>query len=458
MGAENYYQILGINQDADDEDVKHAFREKAKHLHPDRNPDNPEAELRFKLLNTAYDALKDPARRESYNQYLSFNQGREKSERRQWGRLFGVLALLLLGPSAVFATVYSLGGLSLLFDETAQTPPLIEVAREQAQPKPLPAPEPRVVEPPVAAQPAPSTAPEPQPEPEERPAGPSDAEIALNTPPQPVLPPQPAPQLRPRPVPETEIPRSATPVPIPEPAPPEPRVEESRAAPPLPAAPPGQETGEDRGSSNAALDPFEGPDAEAERLEQAARPESESDARASARLLAELKEPDRAGGASEPPQVAAIPRQEQSNDTFVDCPTCPLMSTNTPPDLRDQAVSLSEITVAQWNACVRDGICAPYGRNAAPDTPIIGISRRNAAAYAEWLSARTGETYRIVMPSADDRDEPAQAAADCAPRGNLNGFEWLEDDRPRAPCPPTAANGEERPAGFRVARKLRRQS
>jgi hypothetical protein len=424
MGAENYYQILGISPDAGDEDVKQAYREKAKHSHPDRNPDNPEAELRFKLLNTAYDALKDPARRESYNQYLAFNQGREKSERRQWGRLFGVLALLLLGPSAVFAIVYSLGGFSLFFGETARTPPRMEVAREQAEPAPLPVPEPRFVEPPVAVQPEPSTAPEPQLEPQERAAGPSDAEVALNAPPRPVLPPQAAPQSPLRPAAEVEIPRSTTPVPVPEPAPSEPPLEESGATPPLPAAPPTQGTGEGSGSSSAALDPFEGPDAEAERLEQASRPRGESDARASARLLAELKEPDRAGGGTEPPQVAAIPREERSNDTFVDCPTCPLMSTNTPPDLRDQAVSLSEITVAQWNACVRDGICAPYGRNAAPDTPILGINRRNATAYAEWLSARTGEAYRIVMPPADGQRAPAGAAQDCAPRErrNLNGF------------------------------------
>ena len=102
--------------DADDEAVKQAYRERAKHFHPDRNPGDHAAELRFKLIGTAYDALKDAARREFYNEYLAFNDGREKSERRQWGRLFAVIALLLIGPSIVFFSVFSLDALSLFSD------------------------------------------------------------------------------------------------------------------------------------------------------------------------------------------------------------------------------------------------------------------------------------------------------------------------------------------------------
>ncbi len=63
MAAENYYEVLGLRRGASDEDVKQAFRDLAKTLHPDRNPGDPEAERRFKLVTTAYEALKDDARR-----------------------------------------------------------------------------------------------------------------------------------------------------------------------------------------------------------------------------------------------------------------------------------------------------------------------------------------------------------------------------------------------------------
>jgi hypothetical protein len=205
--------------------------------------------------------------------------------------------------------------------------------------------------------------------------------------------------------------------------------------------------------SATPIDPFEGPEPAQPPRPSPAQPKSESDARASARLLAQLKEPETA---------TLPPREESQRDTFADCPACPMMSTNEQlSTLRDQAVSLAEITVAEWNACAREGACVPFVRNAPPESPVIGLSRDTAAAYAEWLSARTGEFYRVV-PSPQSRAPLAQLPRNCDPesRRGASGFEWLEDDRPGAdPCSPAAtANGDDRPAGFRVARKLRRQS
>ncbi|MEJ2117950.1 MAG: DnaJ domain-containing protein, partial [Alphaproteobacteria bacterium] len=72
MGTKNYYEILGVGRDADDEAVKQAFREQAKNCHPDRNPGDQHAEHQFKLVNTAYEGLKDAERREAYLEWLEF--------------------------------------------------------------------------------------------------------------------------------------------------------------------------------------------------------------------------------------------------------------------------------------------------------------------------------------------------------------------------------------------------
>lgn len=54
------YTVLGIQRGASDDDVKNAFRKLAKTCHPDLHPNNPEAEARFKEINAAYDAIRNP--------------------------------------------------------------------------------------------------------------------------------------------------------------------------------------------------------------------------------------------------------------------------------------------------------------------------------------------------------------------------------------------------------------
>ena len=63
----DYYKILGVPKEADEEQIKQAYRRMAKKYHPDLNPDNPQAEARFKDIVEAYETLGDAERRKAYD-------------------------------------------------------------------------------------------------------------------------------------------------------------------------------------------------------------------------------------------------------------------------------------------------------------------------------------------------------------------------------------------------------
>src|SRR3954468_6929645 len=65
----DYYEVLGVNRDASEEDMKKAYRRLAMKWHPDRNPDNPRAEEHFKEAKEAYEVLTDPQKRPAYDQF-----------------------------------------------------------------------------------------------------------------------------------------------------------------------------------------------------------------------------------------------------------------------------------------------------------------------------------------------------------------------------------------------------
>lgn len=69
MSKRDYYEVLGVSKSASEAELKKAFRKLSMKYHPDRNPDNAEAEESFKEAKEAYEMLKDPQKRAAYDQF-----------------------------------------------------------------------------------------------------------------------------------------------------------------------------------------------------------------------------------------------------------------------------------------------------------------------------------------------------------------------------------------------------
>ena len=69
MAKRDYYEVLGVNRDCSEEDLKKSYRRLAMKWHPDRNPDNPKAEEHFKEAKEAYEVLADANKRAAYDQF-----------------------------------------------------------------------------------------------------------------------------------------------------------------------------------------------------------------------------------------------------------------------------------------------------------------------------------------------------------------------------------------------------
>ena len=66
----DYYEVLGVDKNASEADLKKAYKKMARKYHPDLNRDDPKtAEAKFKEVNEAYDVLKDPQKKAQYDQF-----------------------------------------------------------------------------------------------------------------------------------------------------------------------------------------------------------------------------------------------------------------------------------------------------------------------------------------------------------------------------------------------------
>lgn len=86
MEYKDYYKILGVGRNADDREIKRAYRKLAKQFHPDTNPGDAEAEKRFKEVNEAYEVLSDSEKRSMYERFGSQWQN---AQRGMGGNPFG---------------------------------------------------------------------------------------------------------------------------------------------------------------------------------------------------------------------------------------------------------------------------------------------------------------------------------------------------------------------------------
>ena len=114
MSKRDYYEILEINRNSEDDEIKKAYRKLAMKHHPDRNPNNLKSEERFKEVKEAYEILSDPNKRASYDQHghagLDANTGGQGFAD-TFGDIFGDIFGALGGNSNIYIVIKTFLGI-----------------------------------------------------------------------------------------------------------------------------------------------------------------------------------------------------------------------------------------------------------------------------------------------------------------------------------------------------------
>ena len=106
----DYYELLSVQKDASDGEIKTAYRKLAMQYHPDRNPDNPAAEAKFKECSEAYSVLSDGEKRAAYDRYghAAFSNGGGGGSPFQGGGFSGQDVGDIFGD--IFGEMFNMGG------------------------------------------------------------------------------------------------------------------------------------------------------------------------------------------------------------------------------------------------------------------------------------------------------------------------------------------------------------
>lgn len=385
ISSKNHYEVLGVSPDASDEEIKHAFHNFAKNNHPDRNPQNSDSEQLFKEAALAYETLKDPLRRQAFDEAVAFERKNRRAGQRQGRRLMLLFGLLLVAPSAIFMSFF-VSGDKYVLSKLGFLPQAASTIQTDAD----------------------------------------DTNAITGNHSQ-----------------ETGIVADSNSAPV--------RQQGNDVITNTSSVL--SDTVQDELARSAAAPRTSLPDhigAVAKQTANQSVPVSPEEFASLSRtdppveVAAQSPIPEVKVEELQPPKIIVSADVDVSGP-FSDCNICPLMFVPKRSiagiEGTGNAISMAEITIAQWENCTKDGACPEYDQKKARKIePVTGMDKEAAEIYASWLTRVTGQSYMAVLP----KETP-----DCKFKANrfaANRWDWMR---------PSSGGGCPSPGGFRVSRQIK---